>query len=184
MVLAFAATVAADGRTADHVPKLDALPGWPATTNFSMYSGFIKVGNTSKNIHYVFLESMSANSTADPLVVWFNGGPGCSSMLGLLQETGPYVLENGAAEYTANPWPWNKETNMLYIEQPAGVGYSTCDNSSAPQDCNHTDLSSSEDNLQVLLGWFERFSDTPYKRNQVFIAGESYAGVYVPYLSW
>lgn len=148
IALAFAATAsAADGREADRVAKLDALPGWPSTTNFSMYSGFIKIANTSKDIHYVFLESMSANNTTDPLVVWFNGGPGCSSMLGFLQETGPYVLENNATSYTANEWTWNKETNILYIEQPAGVGYSTCDNSSRPQDCNHTDMSSSEDNL-------------------------------------
>ena len=148
-----------------------------------MYSGFIRVGNTSKEIHYVFLESMSATNATDPLIVWFNGGPGCSSMLGFLQETGPYVLEDNATEYTPNNWTWNKEANVLYIEQPAGVGYSTCDISARPQDCNHTDLSSSEDNLQVLLAWFDRFNGT-YKKNQVFIAGESYAGVYVPYLSW
>ena len=167
----------------DHVEKLDALPGWPSTTNFSIYSGFIPVPDTSKQIHYVFLESMTGNHETDPLVVWFNGGPGCSSMLGLLQETGPFVLEDNATTYTENLWAWNKETNILYIEQPAGVGYSTCDNSSRPQDCNHTDLSSSEDNLKVLLGWFDRF-EGKYKHNKIYIAGESYAGVYVPFLSW
>ena len=45
-------------------------------------------------------------------------------------------------------------------------------------------MSSSEDNLKVLLAWFDRFSAKPYRQNPVFIAGESYAGVYVPYLAW
>jgi serine carboxypeptidase-like clade 2 len=167
----------------DEVISLDELPGWPKAANFSIYSGFLNVENTSKEIHYVFLESMT-NGTDDPLVVWFNGGPGCSSMLGLLQETGPYVLEEGATQYTENPWSWNKETHILYIEQPAGVGYSTCDQEARPEDCAHTDMSSAEDNLKVLLAWFDRFSERPFKQNRVFIAGESYAGVYVPLLSW
>lgn len=129
-----AATASAtEVRTAagDLVPTLDALPGWPSNASFGIYSGFLNVPNTSKDIHYVFLESQS-NHTTDPLVVWFNGGPGCSSMLGFLQETGPFVLEDNATEYTANPYAWNNETNILYIEQPAGVGYSTCDNATDP----------------------------------------------------
>lgn len=86
--------------------------------------------------------------------------------------------------YTHNPWSWNNEANMLYIEQPAGVGYSTCDNDVAPQDCNHTDVSSSIDNLAVLNGWFERMKDKhDYRNNNMYISGESYAGIYVPYLA-
>lgn len=116
----------------DLVPTLNALPGWPATTPFKIYSGFLPIAGTTKDIHYVFLEANTTEFAKAPLVVWFNGGPGCSSMLGLLQETGPYVLEAGATEYTWNNYTWNNETNMLYIEQPAGVGYSTCDNKTAP----------------------------------------------------
>lgn len=149
-----------------------------------MYSGFIPVNGTSKLIHYVFVESKT-NTTGAPLVVWFNGGPGCSSMLGFLQETGPYVLMDGDTTYTENKYTWNNETNILYIEQPAGVGYSTCDNLTSPQDCVHTDNSSASDNLQVLLGFFEKHSDKAYlKTNPVYIAGESYAGIYVPLLSY
>jgi len=105
-------------------------------------------------------------------------------MLGLLQETGPFVLENNATTYTENPWAWNKETHILYIEQPAGVGYSTCDMAAHPEDCKHTDESSSVDNLNVLKGWFDRFSSRDFRSKKVYIAGESYAGVYVPWLSW
>lgn len=139
-------TAAVRDAASDKVESLDALPGWPTQAPFEIYSGFINVTNTSKEIHYVLLESMK-DPSKDPLIIWFNGGPGCSSMLGFLQETGPYVLEDGATTYTENAYSWNKETNILYIDQPAGVGYSTCDNLTRPDDCVHTDNSSAHDNL-------------------------------------
>ena len=58
--------------------------------------------------------------------MWFNGGPGCSSMLGFSQEHGPYVMEDGGTTFHYNEYSWNKEVNMLYIESPAGVGFSYC----------------------------------------------------------
>ena len=67
---------------------------------------------------------------------------------------------------------------MLYIEQPAGVGYSTC----KYQDCHHSDESSSVDNLEFLLGWFEKFPE--FKKNTLYISGESYGGIYVPYMAY
>lgn len=124
-------TAAVRDAASDKVESLDALPGWPTQAPFDIYSGFINVANTSKEIHYVLLESMK-DPLKDPLIIWFNGGPGCSSMLGFLQETGPYVLEDGATTYTENAYSWNKETNILYVDQPAGVGYSTCDNLTSP----------------------------------------------------
>ena len=71
------------------------------------------------------MESMR-DPIKDPLVIWFNGGPGCSSMLGFMQEHGPYVMEDGGDSFHFNDYTWNKEVNMLYIESPAGVGYSYC----------------------------------------------------------
>jgi len=56
---------------------------------WAMYSGYVPIANTTKTIHYLFLESQG-DPTSDPLVVWFNGGPGCSSMLGFAQENGPW----------------------------------------------------------------------------------------------
>jgi carboxypeptidase C (cathepsin A) len=48
-------------------------------------------------------------------------------MLGFLQEHGPYKMEDEDTKFQKNDWSWNKEANMLYIESPAGVGYSYCD---------------------------------------------------------
>jgi len=124
-------------------------------------------------------ESQNDPST-DPLVLWYNGGPGCSSMLGFMQVNGPWSWLNGETEWSGeNPYSWNREANVLYIEQPAGVGYSYFAN---PDDLgfNFTDYNAAQDNLQAVLGWYEKFPE--FKTNDLYISGESYAGIYVPYL--
>ncbi len=47
-------------------------------------------------------------------------------MLGFLQEHGPYVMEDGATTFTYNDYSWNNEATMIYLESPAGVGFSVC----------------------------------------------------------
>ena len=86
-------------------------------------------------LHYLFVESQADPST-DPLLIWFNGGPGCSSMLGWSQEHGPYVIESGDTTFHKNEWSWNTNANVLYIESPAGVGFSYC---GTPEDCTFND---------------------------------------------
>ena len=80
---------------------------------------------STKNLHYLYIDSQK-DPANDPLIVWFNGGPGCSSILGFTQEHGPYVMDDGTTTFRYNEYTWNKEANMLYIEAPAGVGYSYC----------------------------------------------------------
>lgn len=141
------------------------------------YSGYLKVSDT-KRLHYVFIESESSPLN-DPVVIWFNGGPGCSSMLGMFAENGPWVIEDGAKNFTLNPHPWTKEANMLYIESPAGVGFSY---GSDKEDLKHHDMSQSKDAFIALEDFYAGF---PHMlSNDLFISGESYAGIYVPYLAW
>ena len=52
-----------------------------------------------------------------PLSLWMNGGPGGSSLIGLLQENGPCFVGNDSNSTYLNPWSWNNEVNMLYIDQ-------------------------------------------------------------------
>jgi carboxypeptidase C (cathepsin A) len=114
------------------------------------YSGYLPVTGTQKKLHY--MATLSRNTPAtDPVIIWFNGGPGCSSMLGFAQENGPYIMFDGTYNFTYNDWSWNNNANVIYIEMPAGVGYSICGN---PAECNFDDHNSADDNLQAVLYLF------------------------------
>jgi len=61
----------------------------------------------------------------DPILIWFNGGPGCSSLLGFMNEHGPWVLDDDSdLDVKENPYPWIANASMIYLESPAGVGFS------------------------------------------------------------
>mmetsp|Transcript_4889 Transcript_4889/g.5965 ORF Transcript_4889/g.5965 Transcript_4889/m.5965 type:complete len:471 (-) Transcript_4889:188-1600(-) len=166
--------VAALAAPADEL--MSTLPDAPEFAS-KTYSGYLKATD-SKSLHYTFAESLDAPET-DPVIIWFNGGPGCSSMLGFMQENGPFRIESGGDKFHESEFSWNRETNLLYIEQPAGVGYSYCNNR---KDCAFDDEKSGQDNLTVVLEWFSKFPE--YKNNELYISGESYGGVYVPYLAY
>ena len=152
------------------LPDVDRL-------NADWYSGYIDASPT-KHLHYVFVTSLT-DPINDPVVIWFNGGPGCSSMLALFQEHGPYVIDDGEYFIKTNPEPWNKRANVLYLESPAGVGFSRAE---LPSDYQHNDMSQSKDALAAILNWFKYFPE--YLRNDLYVSGESYGGIYTPYLAW
>merc|ERR1719223_1445620 len=111
----------------------------------------------------MFVTSQNDPAT-DPLLIWFNGGPGCSSMLGFMQEHGPYVMENNSTVFVENEYSWNTNASVLYIEQPAGVGFSYCD-PTIPEDCTFDDMSASNDTIIALVEWFNLFPE--YNKNNV-----------------
>jgi cathepsin A (carboxypeptidase C) len=158
----------------DRVPELEGV----SLDKYNMFSGYMALGDSTKQIHYVFVDSQNNNET-DPLLIWLNGGPGCSSMLGFMQENGPWVMEDGTNYFVENNFSWNSNASVLYIEQPAGVGYSYCNST---EDCYSDDNVSGDDNLAALLAWFEKFPE--YKNHDLYISGESYGGIYVPYFMW
>lgn len=159
----------------DYVPM---LPQAPTPYSFSIYSGYLDIPNSqNKSLHYVLVESQN-NPQTDPLILWLNGGPGCSSMDGLFYEHGPFVFEGASLNLTANPYSWNTNASVLYLEAPAGVGFSLLGNASNVFD----DATTAHDNLQALLQFFAEYPE--YKDNDFYITGESYAGIYVPTLAY
>ena len=76
-------------RAADEVKSLPLCGPLPS----KWYSGYLSTASPNRELHYVYVESIDSPTT-DPLLVWLNGGPGCSSMLGLFQEHGPFVIED------------------------------------------------------------------------------------------
>ncbi|KAI4197600.1 MAG: hypothetical protein LQ350_005834 [Teloschistes chrysophthalmus] len=79
--------------------------------------------NYSINTFFWFFESRKDPANA-PLSIWMNGGPGSSSMIGLLTENGPCLINDDSNSTRLNPWSWNNEVNMLYIDEPNQVGFS------------------------------------------------------------
>ena len=124
--------------------RVDSLPDC-APLPSAWYSGYLDLTPT-KSLHYIFIESLDQPSTY-PVLIWFNGGPGCSSLLGLFQENGPYVIDDGEKVIKPNPYPWNIRANLLYIESPAGVGFSVANTT---DDLLHSDLSQSIDAFNAL----------------------------------
>ena len=102
----------------------DRMGPLPMTTDFTSatYSGYLKATDT-KSLHYVFAESYDKPET-DPVVIWFNGGPGCSSIMAFMQENGPRAINDGEDFLIENAYTWNTRANVLWIESPAGVGWS------------------------------------------------------------
>lgn len=162
-------------------PAEDRVKGYPGvseTPNFLTYSGFLEIPNSQgKSLHYVFVESQN-NPATDPLVLWLNGGPGCSSLDGLVYEHGPYVFPDQGTVLGKNPYSWNTNASVIYLEAPAGVGFSYLGSLSN----NRTnDRITAHDNLQAMLRWFRKFPE--YSSHEFYITGESYAGIYVPTLA-
>jgi carboxypeptidase C (cathepsin A) len=110
-----------------------SLEGQPAVgTNITLYSGYLNITNTTKQLHYVGALSKNDPKT-DPVMIWFNGGPGCSSLLGYALEHGPYIIDelgdpSKANEFVPNKYSWNNNATVIYLESPAGVGFSYCGN--------------------------------------------------------
>ena len=98
-------------------------------------------------------------------------------MLGAFTEMGPFVFRDGETELSFNNDTWTKVANMLFIESPCAVGWSYC-NSVNSADDNTT----ATDNLYAVRSFFDKYPQ--YKENDFYVAGESYAGVYVPYLAY
>eukprot|EP01018_Ginkgo_biloba_P011480 Gb_23884 [translate_table: standard] len=155
------------------------LPGQPPV-DFSHYSGYITVNKEhGKALFYWFFEA-ATNASQKPLVLWLNGGPGCSSVgYGAAMELGPFLVEKNSSELRLNKYSWNKEANMLFLEAPVGVGFSYTNRSSDLKELG--DKITAEDSYVFLLNWFQKFPE--FKSREFYIAGESYAGHYVPQLA-
>jgi carboxypeptidase C (cathepsin A) len=104
---------------ADDADLVKSCPMIPSDYNHKWYSGYLDISGT-KHLHYFLFESQN-NPATDPLLIWLNGGPGCSSVLGALYENGPFVFLAGTSTFKTNDYSWNKFANVLYIESPAGV---------------------------------------------------------------
>ncbi|KAJ4979108.1 hypothetical protein NE237_009888 [Protea cynaroides] len=162
--------------------RITELPGQPANVNFAQYSGYVAVDEKAgRALFYWLVEApVTRLPQLKPLVLWLNGGPGCSSVAyGFAEELGPFRIHPDGKTLFSNPFAWNSEANVLFLESPAGVGFSYSNTTSDLYTAG--DQRTAEDSYTFLVNWFEKFPQ--YKHRDFYIAGESYAGHYVPQLS-
>jgi len=162
--------------------KFNTLPLLSEPTSFAQYTGHIVVNEThNAQLFYWFFESQG-DPSKDPLVLWMTGGPGCSSELAIFYENGPFYLNDdgaGGIYLTANPWSWNINSNIIFIDQPAGTGFSS---SGGIGGYVHNEREMATEMYIFLQKWLQTFPE--YIRRPFYLFGESYAGHYVPSLGY
>jgi len=109
--------------------------------------------------------------------MWINGGPGCSSALGLFMELGPCTVNDkpkSANDTTANPYSWNQNANVFFLDEPLGVGFSQGEHGQA--------VKTTEEAAMDVQAFVQIFFDTfkEYEGRDFHMAGESYGGRYLP----
>ncbi|KAJ7016109.1 carboxypeptidase [Mycena alexandri] len=132
---------------------------------------------TANELFFWFFPSANERASNE-IVIWLNGGPGCSSMDGLFQENGPFQWQSGTFEPQPNPFAWTNLTNMVWIDQPIGTGLSLAAPGAPAQIKDETDVA------RDFAGFWKNFINTFEMQGfDVYFTGESYAGQYIPYIS-
>ncbi|KAE8218354.1 hypothetical protein CF319_g7755 [Tilletia indica] len=149
------------------------VPGIPFALNDS-YAGYLPVskGDTSREI---FFWMFPADTPTNNTVLWLQGGPGCSGLEGLFEESGPISLLPNSTKVIKNPYSWTRAANIIFVDQPIGTGLSR----GTVKARNEDDVS------RDLIGFLENFFDVfqEFKGNPFYITAESYGGMYGTYLA-
>ncbi|KAJ6681540.1 CARBOXYPEPTIDASE [Salix koriyanagi] len=169
------------------------LPGQPEV-GFRQYAGYVDVDvKNGRSLFYYFVEA-EKDPDQKPLALWLNGGPGCSSIGGgAFTELGPFFPSGDGRGLRRNSMSWNRASNLLFVESPAGVGwsysnttsdYTTGDAKTGTDNCeppNYVSLNLSNTEIFLSISWYEKFPE--FKSRELFLTGESYAGHYIPQLA-
>ena len=150
--------------------------------NFDMFSGYVNITGEDWLFYWFFEADNTTTDGGDdvPLIVWTNGGPGCSAMEGATTENGPLILyrikesyELATGQLSDNPYSWNKQGHVLYVDQPKYVGNSFGYGEACP-----SSVQAGKDIVTFLQGWYDIFPE--HASRTVVISGESYGGHYIP----
>ncbi|XP_026440123.1 serine carboxypeptidase-like isoform X2 [Papaver somniferum] len=137
------------------------------------HAGYYKIQHShAARMFYFFFESRTNKN--DPVVIWLTGGPGCSSELAVFYENGPFTIANNMS-LMWNEFGWDKASNLLYVDQPTGTGFSY---SSDERDLRQNEEGVSNDLYDFLQAFFAKHPQ--FQKNDFYITGESYAGHYIP----
>ena len=148
--------------------------GWKACdSSVNQWAGYYDI-NATTNKHYWYWAFGPRSGRVDaPVILWMTGGPGCSSSLAMLAENGPCHMNETTGALYNNPYAWNKDAYVVYIDQPAGVGYSYSDSNG---------VDSNEKEVAHDMFWFiqDLFKAHGWLSQELFVFGESYGGHFAP----
>lgn len=170
------------GRAAPAAEEVVSLPQVPSF-DFKLYSGFLPTASKARTLHY-FGALSKANNPTDPVIIYISGDVGCSSLVSLASETGPFTYDGMTDSFVENPNSWNKQANVFYVETIASQGYSNCvRNLANPKDfnCVYNDLIAANDLRLALTNLMTR-KFPEFLNREVYFAGNNYAGVLLPQL--
>ncbi|KAF4973944.1 hypothetical protein FZEAL_9091 [Fusarium zealandicum] len=140
------------------------------------YAGLLPISedpDEDRQLYFWFFPSTDPDA-GEEVVIWLNGGPGCSSLSGMLTENGPFLWQEGTLAPTPNSYSWSNLTNVIFIEQPVGVGFSQ----GKPNITNEVELG-----LEFIGFWRNFIEAFELEGATTYITGESYAGFYIPYIA-
>ncbi|KAJ7755173.1 alpha/beta-hydrolase [Mycena metata] len=156
-----------DGTSIPEV-DFDVGPSW---------SGLMPISadpNETRKLFFWFFPP-GPEGSLDDLIFWTNGGPGCSSLEGFLQENGPFQWGVGTAKPIPNVNSWTNLSSMLWVEQPVGTGFSQ----------GKPNITDENGVAEQVVGFFQQFLEVfaELQGKKLYLSGESYAGQYVPYIA-
>ncbi|EQL01929.1 Peptidase S10, serine carboxypeptidase [Ophiocordyceps sinensis CO18] len=167
--------------TVAHKPAADYfvrdLPGVPKDSPpVKMHAGHIEVmPEHNGNIFFWHFQNKHI-ANRQRTVIWVNGGPGCSSEDGALMEVGPYRVKD-EQNLVLNNGSWNEFANLLFVDNPVGTGFSFVDTDSFVRELD----AMADQFVDFLDKFFAIFPE--YDRDHIYMAGESFAGQYIPYIA-
>ncbi|KAL0082287.1 serine carboxypeptidase-domain-containing protein [Phycomyces blakesleeanus] len=157
--------------------RITHLPGIDVNTLPStQYAGHVEISPETNGHLFFWMIEQAQTTSPDKLIIWLNGGPGCSSMDGLFLENGPFRV-NKDMSLSVSPGGWQDYATTVFLDQPVGTGFSFAETISYTK--NLTQIA--KDFTVFLDEFFEIFPDL--KSKDMYIAGESYAGTYIPYIA-
>jgi serine carboxypeptidase-like clade 1 len=200
----------------DHPDRMKSIPGWDQPLTSAWYSGYLdyEIEGQTVHTHYVLIQAEEEGEEDEnenendqheekddlPLIYWSNGGPGASSLFGLLTEIGPLMLSDESIkteEYKKtgiptpiyNKYTWTRLGSILMIDQPAPVGFSYCNDDDTKNASSHscggiawTDELTSL-NAYTALQTFYKTKFPCLVEKELYLTGESYGGIYIPTLA-
>ncbi|KAI4380242.1 hypothetical protein MLD38_006457 [Melastoma candidum] len=161
---------------------IKSLPGFTGELPFYLETGYIGVGDDEEvQLFYYFVKSQG-EPTQDPLLLWVDGGPGCSSFSGFFFESGPLTFDSRnysgfLPELYLNPFTWIQGINILYMDGPVGAGFSY---SKTQEGYYVDDYQFSQQSYEFLRKWL--VNHPQYLENELYIGGDSYSGIPIPLL--